>query len=144
MRRCKSHNVGEFDSLSSRFTAVKGWGPKQILPSICWHDDMLISCSIERECGSSALMFIVTFFSPADSRAFISVCKCIAACKIIFCGSHFLLSYLAFKMGAQHCYMNSLLYSILQKMVVNWQQTCAKWLLARNAVDHQSIVNINE
>jgi hypothetical protein len=61
---------------------------------LVWGDTMtcLISCSIERECRSMALMFIVTFLSPADTKAFITVCKCTAACKVIFCGSYSLLS----------------------------------------------------
>lgn len=70
-------------------------------------------------------MFIVTFLSPADIRAFLAVCKCTAACDVIFCGSS-LLSLLASKMGTQLCYMNPVLYFILQKVVATWQQKCAK------------------
>lgn len=67
----------------------------------------LISCSIERECRNLALTVIVTFLSPADIKAFITVCKLTAACKVIFCGSYSLLSLLASEMGARFCYTNS-------------------------------------
>lgn len=84
--------VTVWENLTHREADSLHWkdeAPSKSFPAYADMMTCLISCSIERECRSSALMFIVTFLSPADIKAFITVCKCTAACKVIFCGSYF-------------------------------------------------------